>query len=225
MTEISRSTLFGKLNPVAYRAIEGATVFCKLRGNPYVELVHWLHQILQAQDSDLHRIVRHFELDASRLAADITAALDKLPRGATADLRLLAAHRGGDRARLGARDADVRASTRCAPAIWCWASCAHARVCATCCWASAGSSTASAAEALADDGQDHRKGSPEEADGSHRRQSAAPGEASGAVAPAADGQGRGAGKILGRPDRAGAQGRDGPDRRAAMPKSARWSTC
>ena len=84
MTEISRTALFGKLNPVAYRAIEGATVFCKLRGNPYVELVHWLHQILQAQDSDLHRIVRHFELDASRLAADITAALDRLPRGATA---------------------------------------------------------------------------------------------------------------------------------------------
>ena len=64
MTEISRTALFGKLNPVAYKAIEGATVFCKLRGNPYVELVHWLHQILQAQDSDMHRIIRHFELDA-----------------------------------------------------------------------------------------------------------------------------------------------------------------
>ena len=83
MTEISRAALFGKLNPLAYKAIEGATVFCKLRGNPYVELVHWIHQILQTQDSDLHRIVRHFELDPSRLAADITAALDKLPRGAT----------------------------------------------------------------------------------------------------------------------------------------------
>ena len=84
MTEISRGTLFGKLNPMAYKAVEGATVFCKLRGNPYVELVHWLHQILQNPDSDLHRIVRHFELDPSRLAADLTAALDRLPRGATA---------------------------------------------------------------------------------------------------------------------------------------------
>ncbi len=84
MTEISRSTLFGKLNPAGYKAIEGATVFCKLRGNPYVELVHWLHQVLQGQDSDLHRIIRHFELDPSRLAADMTAALDRLPRGATA---------------------------------------------------------------------------------------------------------------------------------------------
>ena len=47
MPEISRTALFGKLNPLAYKAIEGATVFCKLRGNPYVELEHWLHQILQ----------------------------------------------------------------------------------------------------------------------------------------------------------------------------------
>src|SRR3954454_11166691 len=83
MSEISRSALFGKLNPLLYKAIEGATVFCKLRGNPYVELVHWLQQILQTQDSDLHRIVRHFELDPSRLAKDVTDALDRLPRGAS----------------------------------------------------------------------------------------------------------------------------------------------
>ena len=83
MSEINRSTLFGKLNSLAYKAIEGATVFCKLRGNPYVELVHWIQQILQAPDSDLHRIVRHFELDSSRLAKDVTDALDRLPRGAT----------------------------------------------------------------------------------------------------------------------------------------------
>ena len=83
MSEISRSTLFGKLNSLAYKAIEGATVFCKLRGNPYVELVHWIQQILHTPDSDLHRIVRHFELDSSRLAKDVTDALDRLPRGAT----------------------------------------------------------------------------------------------------------------------------------------------
>src|SRR5580704_6016804 len=83
MSEISRSALFGKLNSLAYKAIESATVFCKLRGNPYVELVHWIQQILQAPDSDLHRIVRHFELDSSRVAKDVTEALDRLPRGAS----------------------------------------------------------------------------------------------------------------------------------------------
>ncbi len=83
MSEISRSALFGKLNSLAYKAIEGATVFCKLRGNPYVELVHWIQQLLQNPDSDLHRIVRRFELDPSRLAKDVTEALDRLPRGAS----------------------------------------------------------------------------------------------------------------------------------------------
>ncbi len=83
MADISRVALFGKLNSLCYRAIEAATVFCKLRGNPYVELIHWYHQILQLQDSDLHRILKHFELNASTLAKDMTAALDRLPRGAT----------------------------------------------------------------------------------------------------------------------------------------------
>jgi type VI secretion system protein VasG len=83
MSEINRSSSFGKLNSVAFKAIESATVFCKLRGNPYVELVHWISQILQSPDSDVHRIVRHFEVDSSRLAKDITEALDRLPRGAT----------------------------------------------------------------------------------------------------------------------------------------------
>jgi type VI secretion system protein VasG len=84
MAEIKRSTLFGKLNPVGYKSIEAATIFCKMRGNPYVETVHWLHQLLQQQDSDVLRIVRHFGLDTSRLAADLIATLDRLPRGATA---------------------------------------------------------------------------------------------------------------------------------------------
>src|SRR3954447_12744171 len=83
MSEISRVALFGKLNTLAYKAIETATVFCKLRGNPYVELVHWFHQILQQQGSDLHHIVRTFQLDPSRLARDMTESLDRLPRGAT----------------------------------------------------------------------------------------------------------------------------------------------
>src|SRR5258707_3255631 len=84
MAEIRRATLFGKLNSVAYKAIESATVFCKLRGNPYVEMLHWFHQILQRPDgSDLHSIARHFELDPARLAQDLTEALDRLPRGAS----------------------------------------------------------------------------------------------------------------------------------------------
>lgn len=84
MTDISRVALFGKLNALAYKAIESATVFCKLRGNPYVELVHWFHQILQQPGgSDIQLIARGFELDPARLARELTDALDRLPRGAS----------------------------------------------------------------------------------------------------------------------------------------------
>ena len=83
MADISRVVLFGKLNSIGYKAIESATVFCKLRGNPYVEIAHWLHQILQLTDSDLHRIIQHYNVNPARLAKDFTEALDRLPRGAT----------------------------------------------------------------------------------------------------------------------------------------------
>lgn len=83
MAEISRVALFGKLNHLAYKAVESATIFCKLRGNPYVEIVHWLNQILQLQDSDLHYIIKTFEMNPSRVAKDMTEALDRLPRGST----------------------------------------------------------------------------------------------------------------------------------------------
>ena len=83
MADISRAALFGKLDELGYRALESATVFCKMRGNPYVELPHWLHQVLQQPDSDLHRITRHFQLDTGKVARDLLEALDRLPRGAT----------------------------------------------------------------------------------------------------------------------------------------------
>jgi type VI secretion system protein VasG len=83
MSDISRVALFGKLSSLAYRAIDGGAVFCKLLGNPYVGLVHWAHQILQHLPSDIHLIIRAFYLDVFRLSRDMNQALDRLPRGTT----------------------------------------------------------------------------------------------------------------------------------------------
>ncbi|RKE36309.1 type VI secretion system protein VasG [Paraburkholderia sp. BL23I1N1] len=83
MAEISRAVMFGKLDTLSFRAMESATTFCRLRGNPYVEFVHWLHQLLQLPDSDLHRVIRHFGIEIAALARDLTDALDRLPRGST----------------------------------------------------------------------------------------------------------------------------------------------
>src|SRR5438094_7429058 len=83
MAEISRATLFGKLNPLMFKAAEGAVTFCKLRGNPHVDLTHWRFQIVNLPDSDLHRILRHFEVDSARLVRDLQTMLERLPRGAS----------------------------------------------------------------------------------------------------------------------------------------------
>jgi type VI secretion system protein VasG len=83
MTEISRSALFGRLNPTALKAIETATGFCKMRGNPYVELVHWIHILLQDAQNDLSAIRTAFGIDDTQLARDVVSTLDGLPRGAS----------------------------------------------------------------------------------------------------------------------------------------------
>ncbi|WP_107312528.1 type VI secretion system ATPase TssH [Burkholderia metallica] len=80
---ISRQALFGKLGHSLFRSVESATTFCKLRGNPYVELVHWLHQLLQAPDGDLQRIIRHCDIDPDALDRDVLRALAALPAGAS----------------------------------------------------------------------------------------------------------------------------------------------
>ncbi|MDM0074414.1 type VI secretion system ATPase TssH [Variovorax sp. J2P1-59] len=80
---ISRRALFGKLNLTLFRAIESATAFAKLRGNPYVELTHWLHQLWQLNDSDLHRICRHYRIEPQSVERDLTSALASLPTGAS----------------------------------------------------------------------------------------------------------------------------------------------
>jgi type VI secretion system protein VasG len=84
MTEISRSALFGRLNPTALKSIETATGFCKMRGNPYVELVHWVHVLIQDTQNDVASIRTAFGLDDTALARSVVTALDMLPRGATA---------------------------------------------------------------------------------------------------------------------------------------------
>ncbi|MGF6961638.1 type VI secretion system ATPase TssH [Paraburkholderia youngii] len=81
---ISRHALFGKLGATLFRSIESATAFSKLRGNPYIELVHWLHQLLAQSDSDLHRIVRHCGISLELLERDLQRALAALPSGASA---------------------------------------------------------------------------------------------------------------------------------------------
>ncbi|MER9754740.1 type VI secretion system ATPase TssH [Mesorhizobium sp. M0166] len=78
-----RKELVGKLNTVGLRAFKAAADSAKLRGNPYVELVHFIEQLVLSDRSDVQIMIADAGLDASRLTADMTRAVDKLPYGAT----------------------------------------------------------------------------------------------------------------------------------------------
>lgn len=79
---ILRRALFGKLNQKMFQSLESATAFCKLRGNPYVEVVHWLRQLLNQSDGDLQRILRHTSADPELIELHVREALATLPSGA-----------------------------------------------------------------------------------------------------------------------------------------------
>ncbi|RWK09969.1 type VI secretion system ATPase TssH [Mesorhizobium sp.] len=78
-----RKELVAKLNATGVRAFKAAADTAKLRGNPYVELVHFIQQLVLSERSDVQMIVADAGLDVSRLTADLTRAIDKLPYGAT----------------------------------------------------------------------------------------------------------------------------------------------
>ncbi|HEY4328944.1 MAG TPA: type VI secretion system ATPase TssH, partial [Phycisphaerae bacterium] len=82
MADIKAVTMFRKLDSVGYKSFEAATIAAKMAGNPYIDIIHVLNQILTLQDSDLHHILTAFGINPSRLASDMTTAMGKLPRGA-----------------------------------------------------------------------------------------------------------------------------------------------
>ena len=84
MSDISRSVLFGKLNTTLYKTLENAYTFCRLRENSYVELAHWLHALLQTENTDIFCLINRFNLSEGQVRKDVLAAVEKLPTGATA---------------------------------------------------------------------------------------------------------------------------------------------
>ena len=73
--------LIGRLNDTCRGALEGAAGLCLSRTNYDVEVEHILQKLLEAPDTDLLKVLRRFEVDASRLTRDVTRALDRLKTG------------------------------------------------------------------------------------------------------------------------------------------------
>ncbi len=78
---VNLRALIGKLDAAARSAVEGAAGLCLARTHYDVEIEHYLMKALDAGDNDVAFILKHFGVDRSRLAANLTAGLDRLKSG------------------------------------------------------------------------------------------------------------------------------------------------
>jgi type VI secretion system protein VasG len=81
MVSVDLKSLVGKLNDTCRRALESAAGLCLARTNYNVEIEHWLLKLLEMPDTDLPAILRHYQVDATRLVRDLTAGIDRLKTG------------------------------------------------------------------------------------------------------------------------------------------------
>ncbi len=78
---LNLKSLIGKLNDPARSALEGAAGLCLSRTNYDVEIEHYLTKLLDSTTGDFAAILKHSEIDKSKLAADIARSMDKLKSG------------------------------------------------------------------------------------------------------------------------------------------------
>ncbi len=74
-------TLIGKLNPTCHQGLEEAAGLCVSQTNFNVEIEHYLLKLLQYQDTDLHRLLRYYEIPVEQVERELTQSIDRLKRG------------------------------------------------------------------------------------------------------------------------------------------------
>jgi type VI secretion system protein VasG len=74
-------SLIGKLNDSTRGALEAAAGLCLARTHYDIEVEHYLTKLLDSTDDDVAVIFKHFEIDTSKLSAELARALDKLKSG------------------------------------------------------------------------------------------------------------------------------------------------
>ena len=78
---VNLRSLIGKLNSATRGLVDSAAGLCLSRTHYDVEIEHFLLKALDASDGDLAQIVKHYGLNRSRLADDLTRGLDRLKSG------------------------------------------------------------------------------------------------------------------------------------------------
>jgi type VI secretion system protein VasG len=81
MAAIDLKSLVDRLNEPCRRALEAAAGLTVSRTHYNVEIEHWLLRLADPADGDIAAILRHYEVDQSRLLIDLNRALDKMTTG------------------------------------------------------------------------------------------------------------------------------------------------
>ncbi|MBE7517310.1 MAG: type VI secretion system ATPase TssH [Chloracidobacterium sp.] len=80
---VNLKSLVARLNDTCRNALEGAAGLCLSRTNYDIEIEHILAKLLEQDDTDLHKICSHYEVNIDRLSKDVSEALDRLKTGNT----------------------------------------------------------------------------------------------------------------------------------------------
>src|SRR5579863_8149119 len=78
---LNLKALIAKLNDQTRGTLEGAAGLCLSRTHYDIEVEHFLTKLLDSTSGDFAAIIKHFEIDKSRLTAELARSLDKLKSG------------------------------------------------------------------------------------------------------------------------------------------------
>ena len=81
MPKTNLKSLIAKLNDTSRTVLEQAAGFCLSQTHYEVDIEHFFFKLLDRQDTDLHKILRYFEINESRLRGDLTRAMDGFKTG------------------------------------------------------------------------------------------------------------------------------------------------
>ncbi|MVF13992.1 type VI secretion system ATPase TssH [Ketobacter sp. MCCC 1A13808] len=81
MINVNLKSLVDKMSPTLRDALEGAAGLCIGRSHYNVEVEHWLLKLLEVVDCDFGALLERYEIESSRVAAQLTDAVEKFQTG------------------------------------------------------------------------------------------------------------------------------------------------
>src|SRR3972149_2985174 len=81
MLKSNVKSLIGKLNETCRRALESAAGLCLSQTHYEVDIEHFLIKLLEMPDTDIQKILRHFEINETRLVNELTRTMEGFKRG------------------------------------------------------------------------------------------------------------------------------------------------